>query len=184
MKVFDPDSFFGKLFLNGIDKLVFTLLLLFIFSSWTEEQQKFERESVHAEKVSSIEIERPIALVEDLVNPVRQCLLFVQLNRIGGITSDEQKAELQSLLLQIEVDSKMIENYTRNRDMGTSAEAEKLGNLVREFAVEVLTGAKVGIIRYDAFLVQLEDQFDSLFESTIRETVMAISRQAEGSDSG
>lgn len=181
MKKVDPDSFFGRLFLNGIDKLAFTLLLLLIFAVWTAQQQKVERDSVHVEKINSIEIERPIALVEELLKPVRQCLLFVRLNRMRGITSDEKKAELQSLVLEIEVDSKMIGNYMKNRNMATSEAADRLGDLVREFAVDVLTGKEVERMRYDVFLKQLEDQYDLLFESTIKDTVAAISGPAEES---
>lgn len=182
MKKVDPDSFFGRLFLNGIDKLAFTLLLLLIFAVWTAQQQKDERDSVHVERINSIEIERPIALVEDLLKPVRQCLLFVRLNRIRGITSDKKKAELQSLVLEIEVDSKMIGNYMKNRDMATTSQAAyRLGDLVREFGVDVLTGKEVGRMRYDVFLRQLEDQYDLLFESTIKDAVAAISGPAEES---
>ena len=182
-KKMDPESFNGRLVLNGIDKLVFTLLLFLIFAVWTDQQRKFERANVYAEKINSIEIERPIALVEDLSEPVRRCLLFIRLNKIEGITGAEERAEFQSLLLEIEVDAKMIENYTKNSKTKTSRAAKSLVDLVRDFGADVMTDPDVYLSRYIWFESELETQFDSLFESTVREAVTAISGPIEGSDS-
>ena len=68
--------------------------------------------------------------------------------------------------------------------METAAVARTLGDLVREFGVDVLTDQEIGLNRYNLFLADLEKQFDLLFESTIRETVTAISGSADGSESG
>lgn len=178
MAKLDPDSFGGKLVLNGVDKLVFTLLLLVALAVWTDRQREFERASMRVEKLTGIEIERPIALVERLAGPIRRCKLFLRLNRIRGIDSDDLRAELQSHLVEIELHADVIENYTEDSKEETSGAAKRLGEIVRAFGLEVMTAESVSLEQYDTFEHQLDAQFDLLFKSTIRETVEAT-RQGE-----
>ena len=178
MKKIDPDSFRGKMALNGVDKLVFTLLLFVILAIWTDRQREFERESVREEKIQDIEIERPIALVEELAGPIRRCILFLRMNRIGGVDdrpelgdgSDNLKNELQPLLVEIQLHADMIANYTEDSKKETSEAARELSRVVDDFGFDVMTD-NVSVERYDAFENLLVDQFDSLFLSAIRETV-------------
>ena len=44
-----------------------------LLAVWTDKQREFERTNMRIEKINSIEIERPITLVEELSKPVRQC---------------------------------------------------------------------------------------------------------------
>lgn len=185
MRTIDPNSLKGRLIVSGIEKLGFTLLLLLILAVWTGQQREFERENVRAERVHDIEIDRPIALVEQLADPVRECLLFIRMNRIGGISGgggrrEQVQTELQSLLVEIELQADMIEKYTRNSKKETSAAARKLAETVRDFGRKVNTETIVELDDYNAFMKQLADQFGSLFDATISETVAAISGSAQG----
>ena len=178
MKQIDPDSFRGRIVLNGVDKLVFTLLLFIIFAMWTDRQREFERESVREEKIQGMEIERPITLIEDLSGPIRRCILFLRLNRIGGVDGDKLENELQPLLVEIQLHADMIANYTEKRKKETSEAARKLSLTVYDFGFDVMTDS-VSVEQYHAFEELLVDQFDSLFSSAIEETVAMDDRDHE-----
>ena len=174
MKVINADSFAGRLMLNGIDKLVFTLLLFLIFALWTNFQQGRERAYVRAEEVHDIKIRKPIALMEELSNPVRECILFVRRNQVSGITTLDDKRKLASLSLEIVLHLEMIKNYSNNREKTVNA-VETLRKNVLTFERLILVGQDARLDDYDRFARQLHKDFDDLSKYTIEETIVAIS---------
>lgn len=138
----NPDSFSAKLILNGIDKLVFTLLLMVILAIWTYYQREHERTQVRAEEVNSIKIHRPIKLVEELSSLVRQCMSFIQqrtLKRSPGDLTKEEKVELKSLIFDIKLNLEMIKSYSEDR-AATRCIAEDLRNTAGRIDDAILKG--------------------------------------------
>lgn len=175
MKTINADSFSGRLVLNAFDKLVFTLLLFLIFAYWTNYQREIERSNIRLQKVHDIEIDRPMALVEQLSKPIVQCLHFIELNKVGVLDRDEAR-ELQSLLVEIKLYAAIIQNYAREGGRQRTSEASaKLAELVRDFGIDASRGADLD--RYNQFSKQLEDQYRLLFSSTVEETAAMIGNQ-------
>ena len=174
MKVIDPDSFASRLILNGVDKLVFTLLLSIIFAWWTSLQSGQERENLRTEEVNDIKLRKPIALMEELSNPVRECILFVRRSQVSGINTPEDKSKLASLSLEIVFQLGMIENYAENRE-GTIRAVETLRTNVKTFERLILTRKDAKLDDYSQFANQLHRDFNVLSKFTIDETIAAIS---------
>lgn len=161
----DPDSFSGKLVLNGIDKLVFTLMLFLIFAFWTDQQRETERSSMRVEKIQSIEIERPITLVERLSGPVLECLLLVRADRDFGV----DKEKIRPLLIEIMFHAEMMENYAGSSDRRKTYEAAgRLVRIVGDFGL-LVSQSEPKRSDYKKFGDELTAGFDSLFQSTVED---------------
>lgn len=172
----NPDSFAARLVLNGIDKLGFTLLLMVILVGWTQWQRQYEREQMRAEEVNSIKIQRPIKLVEELSQLIRQCMLFMQRVSMDSLPKvpDEDKEQFASLLLDLRLNLELIKSYSKDRPETTCA-AEKLQETVEAADYDLL---RVPVIRLDKLIehrTNLYEHFIELSDSTIDETSAAIS---------
>ena len=172
----NPDSFFAKLVLNGIDKLVFTLLLMVALAYWTYDQRKHERAQVRAEEVSSIKIQRPLKLVEELSTLIRQCMLFMQ--RVSDISlqdlPEKDKERFASLLLDTRLNLEMIKSYSKDR-VETTCAAEELRRTVGAIDDALLRKKVVEFKRLQELRNKLYEQFIDLSDSTIDETTAVIS---------
>ena len=166
-----PDSFSEKLILNGIDKLVFTLFLMLILAVFTQCQRKHERDQVRDEELISIKIQRPIKMVEELSNLIRQCMLFMQRVSDESLSylPDEDKEQFSSLLLNLRLNLEMIKSYSRGRPATTCAAGELQRTLESiDFAL-----LKVPVVEDDLLEElrgELYEQFIDLSDSTIDET--------------
>lgn len=176
----NPDSFSAKLILNGIDKLVFTLLLMVTLALWTQHQRNYERTQMRAEEVSSIKIQRPIKLVEELSNLIRQCMLFMQRvsERSLEKLTEREKERFASLLLDVELNLEMVSSYSRDR-VETNCAVERLLRTVRKVDVALLKSKVVEFHVLDELRGKLFQQFIQLSDSTIDETTAIISISGE-----
>ncbi len=174
--IFDPNSFSGKLILNGIDKFVFTLLLMLILAVWTQYQRDYERTQVRAEEVNIIKIQRPIKLVEELSILIRQCMLFMQQVSMLSLPSltEEDKKQFASLLLDIRLNLEMIKSYSKDRPETTRV-AEELQRTVVVMETDILKSKAIKIQNLKELRDQLYEQFVELSDSTIDETTAVIS---------
>lgn len=180
----NPDSFSAQLIQNGIDKLVFTLLLMLILAVWTQYQRTYERTQMRVEEVSSIKIQRPIKLVEELSNLIRQCMLFMQRvsERSLEELADEDREQFASLLLDVSLNLEMISSYSRDRAATTCA-VERLRATVREAEVALLKRKRIEFDRLSELRSDLFQQFIQLSDSTIDETT-AMSIDGDTEDEG
>ena len=108
----DPDSFSTKLILNGVDKLVFTLLLALILAGFTQYHM---RTQMRAEQLHRIKVQRPIELLEELSHLIRHCTLLTK-RASGHPLPEEDREKLISLLLGIELKLGMIKHYSNDRE--------------------------------------------------------------------
>ena len=166
-----PQTFGGMLLLNGIDKLIFTALLGLIAWSWTSRQERHDRNLMRAEKISSIEIQRPVSLVEELSEPVRQCILFIRSKSVQGITSPKDKAKLQSFTLDIQLLLDLIDMYAK--EAKTDKSAGNLRKLVGTFNIKV-AAAGVEHQDYVDFTDKLREGFVEMSSLVIKETTDRI----------
>ena len=177
----NPDSFSARLLLNGIDKLVFTLLLMLILATWTHYQREYERAQVRAEEVNSIKTQRPIKLVEESSNLIRQCMLFMQ--RVPGLSlrnfPEEDKEQFASLLLDLTLNIELIKSYSRDRPETTCA-AEELQKTVEAVDEALLKKPAIGFEELKRHRDNLYKQFVELSDSMIDETTEAISVSGDG----
>ena len=124
----DPDSLSAKFILNGVDKLVFTLLLMSILAMGTQCQRGLEREQMRAAEFDSIKIQKPMELLEDLSDLIRHCTLLTKRGSKHPL-SEEDRAQLVSLLLGIELNLEMIRSYSVGREL-TSEVIDHLHEIV------------------------------------------------------
>lgn len=172
----NADSFYAKLFLNGIDKLVLALLLVLTLAVWTQYQRNYERAQMRADEVNSIKIQRPIALVEELSNLVRQCTLFMQRvsERPLQELNEKDREQFASLLLEISLNLEMVKSYSRDRAETTCA-VERLLSTVREVEIALLKSRHIEFRRLHELRGELFQQFIQLSDSTVDETTASIS---------
>ena len=168
----NPDSFSTKLILNGIDKLVFTLLLMLILAVWTHYQREHERAQMRAEEVNSIEVHRPIKLVEELSHLVRQCMSFIQHRVVKGSAdlTDEDQVELQSLIFDIELNLELIKSYSRATTRCVAGELQNTAGLIDDAIFK--EAAKVG--RLERLREKLFRDYVRLSNSMINETTAFV----------
>lgn len=163
----DPDSFFTKVILIGIDKLVFTLLLALILFYVSHDQKSYERMQMRAE-VNSIKIQRPIELLEELSDLIRHSTLITK--RVSEHSlPEEDREKLVSLLLGIDLKLEMIKSYSKDRE-----KADRIAYNLQKIVTDALAKPDVTDNDLKELGETLNREFANLFERMIGETTKII----------
>ncbi|MCY3810621.1 MAG: hypothetical protein OXH15_02370 [Gammaproteobacteria bacterium] len=110
--------------------------------------------------------------MEELAEPVRQCVLFVRRKQTAGINSPDDKGHFESLILEIEFHLNLISSYSKGRTQ-TTASVQSLREIVRQFNTHIQT-RKVTLREYTNFTESLYEGLVQLSDHTIEETKIAI----------
>ena len=161
----DPDSFSTKLILNGIDKLVFTLLLALILAILA---QCHTRGQMRTEQLHRIKVQRPIELLEELSHLIRHCTLLTKRASEHPLPVEDRE-KLVSLLLGIELKLGMIKNYSNDRK-----ETGRIAGDLRMTVAAALEKPNITDNNLKELGETLNREFDSLFKRMIMETTKII----------